>query len=368
LVVHVAEDEDEMPTIHVALDTSAVEAEAFDFRHSKVLNALVKAVEDGHVEVITTDINDREIRRRIETKARQAVKLIKEAYHLRSTGLFDYPDIQKKISNTAGVVADMLAAWDEFLLDAHVAVLPVEKVSIPKIVDAYFKQSPPFGPSGKQKEFPDAFAIERFRMYAEEKAVGVYLVSADGDHGKSCDGAALIHVGRIADALTKVVTEEQISTKALGFLAANSHALVVEQLNEDFEVSLSFIIESDYDADVEAVAPGDIAITQLETISVEDDRVECEGWAKVEFELWAKVGDYDSAPRDGGEYVFVPRNSVKFSSTVDVRFSVAVTLDGNEPDGIEDFSIVEPNKVRLTAENSSEALLESWSEGGGPHD
>ena len=90
-----------MPTLYVALDTSAIEAEGFDFRNSKALAALAKAAGAGDVVVLVTDINDREIRRRIQSRAQQAADLgavfippwrrPQVLFWLKHTAIYPYP-------------------------------------------------------------------------------------------------------------------------------------------------------------------------------------------------------------------------------------------------------------------------------------
>src|SRR5688572_30712294 len=107
----------------LAIDTSAVIAEGFEFR-GPILTALKHRAEAGEVRLLLPDILDQEIRKHISDDTRAAVQHFERAHVLRVTGLFDYEAARVAVAGGSAERA-IESQWEEF-----VSAMKPERVSI----------------------------------------------------------------------------------------------------------------------------------------------------------------------------------------------------------------------------------------------
>jgi hypothetical protein len=102
-----------VPPLLVALDTSAIEAAAFDFR-GPLFRALVHAKKQNRIHLVVVRVTCLEIERRIRERAKDAAEAPKKAYFLKSSGLGDFQAVLSTFDADA-VALELLKQWADSL-------------------------------------------------------------------------------------------------------------------------------------------------------------------------------------------------------------------------------------------------------------
>ena len=365
--------------IYIALDTSALEAERYDFSGSHALRGLVKVVQAGAAVVLIVDVVDQEVRAHFPELAKSAIghlgkaqKELKRSLLAQAAGVIDIRGILKTISDIScdrELAAVLERKWSEFLDDANAVVLPASDVNSGEVLRQYFAKTAPFSVK-KPKEFPDAFQIERLRMWQQENSQAVHLVSTDPDIAAACDGTMLIHLKRIAPAVALVfATSNVLLAERVNSYLHNKREWVGERLDEYIR-DMQVVIDEDWEAEVEDVEVKMLRAVDYNVVEISEGLVAVEGDGQVEIGFTATVGDYGSSPVDGGEYVFVYQDTVKVAAVVDVRFDLDVRVEGDGkekcPVAIENVTVTEPKNIEVSLEESDVETLSSWRDDPGP--
>ncbi len=193
---------DDKPVI-VFIDTSAFERQNFAFG-GDLLTAILESCNDSLMEIVMPDVTADEIRRRIRTAAKSAEKAMKTAR--KDARLLGHDrDLWKKIREHSyydDLGEAVVSEFDEFLKRANVTMLHIDGVRPSDVFQKYFSVRPPFSQGDKEKEFPDAFAIETLLRLSEERGKKVYVVSSDNDFTKACSQCgSLVHWEHIESAI-----------------------------------------------------------------------------------------------------------------------------------------------------------------------
>jgi hypothetical protein len=364
--------------IYIALDTSAIEVEAFDFGRSHALLALPKAVADQEVEVLLVDVVDREVRKHLRQRAEVTTTGLRKTLSRLSK-----PSPEDATLDTSKVVAEFEklqldnlatmreAEWTAYVAQLRATTLAARDVDSQRVLDAYFDVRPPFS-KDKPKEFPDAFVVERLRQWAEEKQATVYVVSTDEDMKSCCDGVRLVAITRISEALDEAMRLARDKTRSREAIHAfcNAHTQEIDEQLADQLPDQSFVVEQDVEADVEDVSFVAASKHKFNVIEI-DEAVEVEGSADVEFTVDAEVADYDNSPHDAGEYVFLLRNTVRIRATRTIRFTLSIELDENgSPVSVdsESIQIFEPDTFEIGDEHDEQEIIRGWGDGDGDGD
>ena len=123
----------------------------------------------------------------------------------------------------------VVSAFDKFLERANVTILHTDGVRPSSVFQEYFSVEPPFSHGKKEKEFPDAFAIETLLQLSEQRGKKVYVVSADDDFAKACSHHdSLVHLEHIESAI-------EFSLRTPDALVDACHEWLHENINEVFQ-------------------------------------------------------------------------------------------------------------------------------------
>ena len=179
----------ETPLI-VSLDTNTYESLNFGFG-GRVLSRLAELQADGLVEIVMPDVIVREVKRRVTKAAEQAKVTYREQKKCFRILGHDAEVNQKLRSDEfyTDLVAKLHDEFDSFLQNTNATIIETDNVAPSIVFDKYFSVTPPFRKGDKEKEFPDAFALEALERFAVENDSRVLVVSEDNDFVLTCESS-----------------------------------------------------------------------------------------------------------------------------------------------------------------------------------
>jgi hypothetical protein len=320
----------QLPSRIVFLDTNVYISKNYQFlTHS--LGSIKKLRDSNEILLIVADVTDMEVRSHIRAESLEAAsalkKVKKEAMLIRNLpdvpayGIFNNlsaEDIEKKI------VSD----WEVFLAGGGIERLTVDDVVPSRVFRRYFFVKPPFALGAKEKEFADAFVLERLVDFSLERSQPIHVISTDKDLARFCaDEPALVFsesVDACIDAVTVSVSVEPsaFAAEALSKVNLEVMGFVQDRLPEvDFEVR-----SGDWNAELEEVRVQKVEFIRANLVYVETDQCLYELEYAVVLETVETVKDYDRSPFDHEDdsYPFVLETEV--TRVFDPIISVEVVL------------------------------------------
>lgn len=205
----VARGEKEEPRL-VFLDTEVFVQQNFQYEKG-LLDAFRQHVYAGRLRHVTTDITLDEVRARIGVAvdgARVALRRFQsDARVLRNSSSPSVLRMFKSV-NRRRVLRDLRSQLEVYLDDIETVRVTSDDVKASAIFARYFTAKPPFDNPRKKSEFPDAFAMEALRMFAEKADQRVIVVTGDPDWTSFAEEQPnLEHVPRL-DELLRLLQED----------------------------------------------------------------------------------------------------------------------------------------------------------------
>ncbi|WP_417488937.1 PIN domain-containing protein [Maricaulis sp.] len=172
----------------VYLDTSEYRAAGFKLDYPK-LAPLLEHLRALGIPLLVTPILEKEITAGIVTLVDNAAATLKqvrrEAGILRGLESWNAGDMFRRPQKEM-VVGEINERILSYFGSPHVENVPIDSVSIGKLLELYFAGTPPFGDGRKRKEFPDAIVAMALDSWAAHRHTKIALVSADRDFQKAC--------------------------------------------------------------------------------------------------------------------------------------------------------------------------------------
>lgn len=181
----------------LTIDTQVIHANGFDLEGG--LLAQIAQFRDGSTRFVLSRVTLREILRHLTEKAEEVRRGLQSAFRKAQDGQFplELPDL--KAIDPKAVARSRLEA---FVKATGAEIVDYDAVSLPEVMDRYFKPGPPFATGKKKNEFPDAVALLSLEAWATANGKRVLAVSNDGDWTAFAEASAVIDVQTdLADAL-----------------------------------------------------------------------------------------------------------------------------------------------------------------------
>jgi hypothetical protein len=254
----------------LTIDTQVIHANGFDLEGG--LLAQIAQFRDGSTRFVLSRVTLKEILRHLTEKAEETRRGLQSAFRKARDGQFplELPDL--KAIDPKAVARSRLEA---FVKATGAEIIDYDQVSLPEVMDRYFKPAPPFATGKKKNEFSDAVALLSLEAWAEAKGKRVLAVSNDGDWTAFAEASAVIDVQTdLSDALADL---QKNSTEAV--------AIVIDLLrriktDDDWDLRAGFYSSLDseiagYSASAEAesyhsVEGEDVNLTFLDFDFAED--------------------------------------------------------------------------------------------------
>lgn len=314
----------------VFLDTNVYIAKNYQFlTHS--LGSIKELCERDEIRLIVTDVTSEEVKSHIRSAAVETAAVLKRAKK-DAMLIRNFPDtpafgIFTRLTDQ-DIEAKLLADWVEFIDAEGVEMLSVDGVLPSRVFRRYFSVLAPFAQGAKEKEFADAFVLERLSDFSMERNHPIHVISNDKDLERFCESNSRLIYSESVDEFIGAVNLS-VSVEPAAF-AAEALALVQDRIlgfvqdrvrDIDFEVR-----SSDWSAELE-----DVDVTHLEFVKANLVRVDDEQCVyEIEFSLIVEtvesIKDYDRSPFDHEDdsYPFVLETQVE--RTFEPSISVEATL------------------------------------------
>lgn len=317
-----------MDTPHVFLDTEVFEANNFQF-DSRALEKLASLAREGTIVIHLTEVTRREIQEHVVSYVNKAVSLLRKVSKDRAVQHFALlPDSPFRAIgrdfDPEPFIRAALTAFDDFLRDTAVDVIPVSDVSVDQVFSQYFGSVPPFQTGAKKAEFPDAFALGALRQWCERTTNSIYVISRDTDFCLGCqESPALISLASLDEFLDLAAREPGDLYTLANRVFEEFKAEILEELKDEFQGLFFFLDEADSDV-------SDVEVTNIEAdkelaISVEENEAFFELTADVTFTANYSYADFIV------EDVIVSRDEGTIERTVPVHAEVSVLYDRQDP-------------------------------------
>lgn len=247
----------------VFLDTCIFLNEKFN---SSAYQTLLHLSSIGAIQVKTTDITLREVRKNIEEKVGEAIISL-QAKAGKSAILHNFPEYGKlmelfKPQKSEALARDLWNRVEQELKDAGVEIIPAVEMTAGPIFESYFEGKPPFGAGEKRKEFPDAFVIAALENWCEENGEEMHVISTDRTVLDACGASELLHpLEALADFVDLALRRDDYVEKAVEYLEAHTEPIeeAIKQAVED-----SYIYLEDQDGD------GEATVNMVSWLAIED--------------------------------------------------------------------------------------------------
>lgn len=174
------------PLDYVFIDTSIFKNQGY-FKKSGAVYRLFDLAEAGWIRILMPDIAKREwIKHFVQDTQLTFTDVERRASIMGNTKTADeFAKEYKSLSIKYKSIAE--GSFYEHMKRAGVIVIPTSYASdlLDIVIDKYFAKEKPFGPKGKNKEFPDAFILVSLEKYAKNNSIEhIQLFSADVDMKK----------------------------------------------------------------------------------------------------------------------------------------------------------------------------------------
>jgi hypothetical protein len=221
-----------------------------------------------------------------------------------------------------------MSHWNRFLEETHAIRVPSASVSGALLLSLYFQQSPPFGPSAKKSEFPDAISAASLAAWAKDFATPVYVISRDTDLSRWCETTeTACHIEQLPSFLDLFNRTDEALTQTARELYDKNVDVFRTAIASAFENS-GFHYEGDWEADVEDVSVNEIELQEMDVIVVEEGRALISVDAEISYEVKVMASDYEHAIWDSEEkqYFHLPQQLVEaevaetYTASIEFRF------------------------------------------------
>lgn len=347
----------------VFLDTNVYISKNYQFlTHS--LGSIKKLREAEEILLIVPDVTDSEVRSHIRAesaKAALALKHVKkEAMVIRNLPGAPAHGIFTNIT-AEEIEQHLIDNWAHFLDGPGIERISVDTVAASRVFTRYFSVVSPFAAGGKEKEFADAFVLERLADFATERHHPIHVISTDKDLQKFCaeDNGLILSesVDTFIDAVNVSVSIEPsaFAAEALAKIKDDVMSVVESRLPEvDYE-----IMSSDWNAELEETTIRSINFVRANLVYVENDQCLYEIEYNVVIDTVETIKDYDRSPFDHEDdsYPFVLETLVErtFEKIIPIEAMIfyqdklldTVSFDIDMPYGVELSNPLEESRKEL---------------------
>ena len=351
---------DSNQTNRVFLDTEIFDHHQYDFQ-SPNIRRFARLAAAGVLQVYSTLITDKEIRRHLDEKVGEIMKSVKNYKRIgRIVGKYIPQDAIKALEavDEETVRTGLYADYDSFLLETGTQQIPLS-VDLDELFDKYNKQEAPFGPHGKQKEFPDAVAISTLVNGCESFKTKMYAVGGDSDWRKSCQAEPLLLYVRDLPGLLEIFADSVLVTTIKAALEDELHDLIatMKALANDFDVCVD---DSVPDGEINHFECSDVSIPVMHVVEAKDGIAIIACYSELLFKLDAVADDPDSAIYDSEDkrMHYVYRMSGKIEREVEREATIKVQYDQAKPDDIEVLGVTFDDPELLIAIDEGELQRE----------
>lgn len=331
---------------NLVIDTQYFIGKSFDF-NSKEINALRDLVEQSLVNVFITDINDREIQKKIKDVTTTAFSKIQTS----DTRILKQIPLYGQFLRTYDLTKSLqyfYSAYEKFKIDCKVNLISSNEIKAIHIFEDYCNERPPFNTDqqkNRKGEFPDAFALAAIEKHFESQDEKAYLLSGDSDWLQFASASYMLPFGddevrfhyipELSGLLDLVLRNHE---------ATNDLSKFADQLLEDNMPQVSdYVIDLlntaefeitalEHEVSLSRQAAKSVTLKSKKLIEVFQHRASYNILFEAEMLLQYQVADYGNSSKmpENSKYFFLayePRlrlNKVQFNAEIEVSYKDSV--------------------------------------------
>jgi len=285
------------------IDTGVFIADNFHV-YSIKYKSVLSYVNRGELQVLSTDITEREIEANIEeevAKARAALaastskaRILKNlSPRFGLSALFADLDAKKLSKEVSKKVAGFFRAAKSVRLKAT-------KQEPSVVFEKYFAREPPFGQGKKKAEFPDAFVLETLEEWSKKTGNVVHVLSTDPDMKSYCERSdRLLYVPTVEAFVDSVISRDESISSAVR-RTLSGHTETIRDIIVNQEV-MSDVILMDEDGEGTTSEVHNVAVGSISLVHLTKTKATVEFQVTIDLEIQTVYDDYDTASYDSEE-------------------------------------------------------------------
>lgn len=334
--------------LHVFVDTQVFIKESYDFGVKGKFALLEKQIENGKVQLLTSDIVKGEVERHIKKDVKKGLNILQNALSGRHLAIFregKYSSIFQSIDESSMTI-DALKIFDDYLTNVNAICLDISDVNLHSVISDYFSAKPPFGEGHKKTEFPDAFNASLLQKYSAANGK-VYVVSGDGDYFNVENVFCFKTLSELLDAIISQDDEIGLQSKEYLNLASVQNLIFNKVEAELMDVGYQLYVDGtntdrkgissgfEYD-ETELLSISTQRLTELEVIDIEytDKTITIMTKCRTKLEFCCSFFDEENSVWDSvdKEYVHVHYGKMHefHNALIPVKICVTFVNDGED--------------------------------------
>ncbi|PTL38097.1 PIN domain-containing protein [Alkalicoccus saliphilus] len=337
----------------VFIDTQVFVAMNFNYQ-SWLFKEIISLVDKEKINVYLPEVTKREIESKIDEKVFVEVKKMQKEFKTNAKilrALEEYNPIFELEFKLNEVKDELIQRFHQFITEARIEIISIDKVDTRAVFDKYFDGEPPFSDK-KSHEFPDAFSIMAFENKFSEDFEYIHVVSGDKDLKAYCENKEyLIYheaLNSLFDYITRIENDHDMIIDKYQFNIDN----ITKRVEADIEKQEFMLIDEDG-----SVHDTMISNTQLDEpfiieIDVENKSAILATTAKFSIYGNAKYVDYASSAYDSedNEYVFYEYSEKEFETEQEVPITFYISYDYDKETNITVQSVEVNNDETIEVE------------------
>ena len=252
----------------------------------------------GRIVLLTTDVAEAELSRRIEIDARAAREALTAPRLALLRGIDDERlEVLRSPPALTELIARLKARFADYAGGAQRTLLEVADVNPRDVFADYFAHRPPFDNVKRKAEFPDAFSLHRLRQWAKQNGRLVYVVGPNVDLARFCARTpGFTYFGRSEELLHHLNHGGPLAF-ALRYFERQVGLRIDEFFHRRF-TDLTLVLAGHEDANVFAFEIQTVDIDELHALHEAGGRLEAEATLTVYFQARFTYEDYEHGVYD----------------------------------------------------------------------
>lgn len=323
-------------TSNVFIDSSIYIQRNFNFT-DQLLGQIAKLSANNHIKLHISSIVIKEVNNKIDDRTKEAKSALES---LRKKGMIlrNIEQYDVVFNNETNMLVNSVVKkqFDEFVKNSKALIIPLQTISVDRLVEDYFEMLPPFS-NAKKAEFPDAINLLAIDNWCNSNSEQMYIISTDNDLKNYCnDNIHLHYLNSINSFLNLVTSSDEYRHNFVVNLTEKYFDNIEENISENFEWH-GFSLENE-DGSVENINVLGVDLEdEINIIELEEDSATLQFEVRVAFEAEVSYTDYENSiyDKEEGKYIFEKEIEKEIETDVLVPVTVEVSFEISNEDKLE---------------------------------
>ncbi|MCE5168355.1 PIN domain-containing protein [Paenibacillus profundus] len=326
-------------TSNVFIDSSIYIKRNFSF-NDHLLGQIARLSANNHIKLYISSIVINEVKNKIDDRTKETKSALES---LRKKGMILRNIKQYDVvfnHETSNLISSLVKKqFDDFIDNSKVVIVPVQTVSVDKLLEGYFQMTPPFS-NVKKTEFPDAINLLALDNWCNSNSEQMYVISVDNDLVNYCKGNVNLHCLDSIDSFLNLVTSsDEYRHNFVVNLAEKYFDNIEESISENFE-GHGFSLENE-DGSVESINVLSVELEdEINIIELEEASATLQFEVRVTFEAEVTYTDYANSvyDKEEGKYLLEKEVELEVETDVLIPVSIRVSFDSSNDRNFEVIS------------------------------